>query len=75
MAVISDLLSIREVAAALRLKPRTIEEWVAQRKIETIRPGNGRVWIREAEVDRILKEGTRPVFKHGARSRFQMVTG
>jgi excisionase family DNA binding protein len=63
--VLPDLLLIPEVAAALRVKPSTIEEWRSKGKIKSYRPNGGRVVIPASEVARLLKESEQVVIKVG----------
>jgi excisionase family DNA binding protein len=61
--VLPDLCTIDETAAYFRLTRRGIEEWVAKRRIKSIRVQGGHVRIPASELQRIVTEGTRPVFK------------
>lgn len=57
-----DLLTVPEFAFALRVQPSCVRRWVAERKIATVRVGR-LVRIPSAEVDRIIREGTRTAAK------------
>jgi excisionase family DNA binding protein len=50
----SDLLKITEVATLVRVRPRTVRAWLAQRKIGYIKAGRG-VRIPRAELTRFLE--------------------
>lgn len=62
------LLSVPEAAARLTLKPKTLANWISQRRIEHVRIGN-RVRIPERVVAELIQKGTvKPVtvWKGGA---------
>lgn len=50
----SELLTIPETAARLRLGQRTIERWLATGEIRSVRLGRRRL-IPQEEVDRLLR--------------------
>ena len=56
------LLTVREAANQLSVKPTTIRKWVLLRKITSIRLGRA-VRIEEAELQRLLLAGRRPAAK------------
>lgn len=53
------LLTIPAAAELLGLSPRTIEDWISQRKISYLKIGRA-VRIDPAEIERILAESTIP---------------
>ena len=55
----NKLLTVAEVAEALRIKPATVRSWLLRGKINSYRVGRA-VRIEEAEIERLLKEGRRP---------------
>lgn len=50
----SELLTIEETAARLRLGKRTVERWLASGEIRSVRLGRRRM-IAQEEVDRLLR--------------------
>jgi excisionase family DNA binding protein len=54
-----NLMTVAEVAQALRVKPATIRAWVLRRKINSYRVGRA-VRISAEEIERILSDGRRP---------------
>lgn len=54
------LLTVPQAAERLGLAEGTLRNWMYQRKIEFVKIG-GTAKIREAEVERIIAEGTVPV--------------
>ena len=58
--MISKLLTVREVAERLALKPSTVRRMILERRIDTIRPSLRAVRIPEKSVQRILEKGFRP---------------
>jgi excisionase family DNA binding protein len=60
-----ELLTISECASVLRLKPSCIRRWLLVRKLSFVHIGR-LVRIPQSEVDRIIREGTRPA-KGGVR--------
>jgi excisionase family DNA binding protein len=53
------LLTVPEFASALRLKSSAVRRWIGDRKIAVVRVGR-LVRIPAAELERVLREGTRP---------------
>jgi len=51
------LFTIDEAAQQWRLKPRTVRRWIFLRKVDYVKVG-GRVRISEAEILRVIEEGT-----------------
>jgi excisionase family DNA binding protein len=54
----TDLLTVQEFAAALRLKPSAVRRWIREEKVTTVHVGR-LVRIPASEVDRIVQSGTR----------------
>ncbi|PYS12209.1 MAG: DNA-binding protein [Acidobacteria bacterium] len=52
--------TVKEAAEQLGLSPKTIRDWIWQRKIEFFRVGGRAIRIRQAEIDRLLDEGRVP---------------
>jgi excisionase family DNA binding protein len=57
--MLTNLLTVQEAAAALRIKPATVRAWVLRRKINSYRVGRA-VRISAEEIERILQDGLRP---------------
>ena len=55
-AVGDRLLTVAEVAAALRLNPQTVRNWIDQGSLPALRVGR-RVRIRRSDFERLLEEG------------------
>jgi excisionase family DNA binding protein len=53
-----ELLTIPEVAATLRIRPSAVRRWIHERKITIVHVGR-LVRVPSAEVDRLVREGTR----------------
>ena len=60
------LLTIPEAAAALSLSPKTLWAWRARRQIGIVQVGRA-VRVAQAEVDRIIAEGSVPALEPEAR--------
>ena len=63
----TKLLTVEEVALALRVSPRTVRSWILQRSIDYVKLGPGlraAVRIEKSELIRILRDGM-----HRARQR------
>ncbi len=56
------LLSVREFAERLNVKPATIRRWLLLRKITSVKIGRA-VRIPSSEGDRVLAEGLRPAIE------------
>lgn len=54
----NELLTIPEVAAALRIRPSAVRRWISEQKITIVHVGR-LVRVPAAEVNRIVLEGTR----------------
>jgi excisionase family DNA binding protein len=61
------LLSGAQVAELLGLKPVTIRQWIAKRKITAIKIGDRAVRIPESEVQRLIDRGTTPALPERGR--------
>ena len=53
------LLSIKEAADRLSLRPATLRHWVWQRQIATVKIGRC-IRIQEAVIQDLIQKGTRP---------------
>jgi excisionase family DNA binding protein len=62
----THLLTVKEFASPLKLKPSCVRRWIRERKITTIRVGR-LIRIPASEIDRVIAQGTRPA--KGGRSR------
>jgi excisionase family DNA binding protein len=51
----SQLLTVKEAAARLRLQPTTIRAWILNRRIQYVKIG-GRVFIRSADIDALIDQ-------------------
>jgi excisionase family DNA binding protein len=60
------LLRVDEAAVALGLSPKTLRDWIAQRRLEIVRLGRA-IRVSEAEVARIIADGTVPARRVGGR--------
>jgi excisionase family DNA binding protein len=58
---VTELLTVPEAAALLRLKVSTIRAWVCQRKIPYVKLGGRLVRIRRLDADAIIAAGLVPV--------------
>ena len=50
----SELLTVPEAAALLRLKPSTIRSWVCQKRIPYVKLGGRLVRIRRSDADALI---------------------
>ena len=55
------LLTVPEAADILRIKPKTLRDWIWKRKIETVRNGSRYVRIDEAVVQDFINSHTVPM--------------
>ena len=53
------LYSVSEAAEALRASRWSVYRWMSQGKLQRTRVANGRVTIRESELQRLVKDGQR----------------
>jgi excisionase family DNA binding protein len=56
---LTGLCNIDETAAALAVKPKTIRTWIAARRLGCVRLGRA-VRVPQAEIDRVISQGTIP---------------
>jgi excisionase family DNA binding protein len=63
----SQLLTVKEAATRLRLKPTTIRAWILNRKIQYAKIG-GRVFIRSADIDALIDQNLIPAEPTGKAS-------
>ena len=56
----SDLLTVSEAAALLRLKPSTMRAWVHRRRIPFVKLG-GRVLFRRSDLEAVIAKSVVPV--------------
>ena len=54
------LLTVPEAADRLKLQPSTIRKWIFQRRLAHVRIGRRAVRIREADVEKLIREGYAP---------------
>jgi excisionase family DNA binding protein len=52
-----ELMTVAEIAAALRLIQATIRNWIASGKLPALRLGQRRVRVKRADFDRLVAEG------------------
>jgi excisionase family DNA binding protein len=52
------LLTIDEVADALRIRPRTVRKWLYLGKLQAVKIGRS-VRVRQSTVEALIREGTR----------------
>jgi excisionase family DNA binding protein len=62
----SDLLTVEEFAAALRVKPSCIRRWAREAKVTVVHVGR-LVRIPASEIERIISAGTRPAVNSQSR--------
>lgn len=65
----SDLLTYAEAAERLRIKPDTLQRWVAAGRVPHKKYFNKRVFFTEAHVEAILQEFERGVLTKPTRRR------
>jgi excisionase family DNA binding protein len=58
----AKLLKVPEAAEMLALSQKTIWQWIGERRIAVVRLGRA-VRIPQAEVNRLMEEGTTPAIK------------
>jgi excisionase family DNA binding protein len=59
MTTDTNLLTVDEAAAYLKLKPPTMRAWVLKRKVGVVRLGRS-VRLRKTELDLLIETGTTP---------------
>ena len=57
---VGKLLTVAEAADRLKLQPSTIRKWIFQRRLAHVRIGQRAVRIREADVEKLIREGYTP---------------
>lgn len=62
-AAFTELLTVPEAAALLRLKPSTIRAWTCQRKIPFVKLGR-LVRIRRCDAEALISLGAVPMISH-----------
>jgi excisionase family DNA binding protein len=60
----SELLTVREFAAALKVTQACVRRWLLERRINSVRVGR-LVRIPRQELGRIIQEGLRPALERG----------
>ena len=60
MAESSDLLTVSETAALLRLKVSTVRAWVLQRRVPFVKLGGKRVFFRRADLEALIAASVIP---------------
>ncbi len=58
----SRLLRVPEAAEMLALSPKTVWQWIGERRILVVRLGRA-VRVPQSEIDRLMEEGTTPAIK------------
>ena len=56
---VSELLTVSEASAILRLKPSTIRSWLLKKKVTSVKLG-GRVFIRNRDCLALIEAGVVP---------------
>lgn len=54
------LLTVKEAAERLCLRPSTIRKWLLRRELSYVKVGKRSIRITEREVDRLITSGSRP---------------
>jgi excisionase family DNA binding protein len=54
------LMTCIQVADALGLKPVTIRQWIAKRKIASVKVGDRAIRVHSAEVEKLVERGYTP---------------
>lgn len=57
------LLTVPEAADRLRLQPSTVRKWLFERRLAYVRVGRRSVRIREADIEKIIRENYTPALK------------
>jgi excisionase family DNA binding protein len=60
MAESTDLLTVPETAALLRLKVSTVRAWVLQRRVPFVKLGGKRVFFRRADLETLISTSVVP---------------
>jgi excisionase family DNA binding protein len=56
----NQLLTIDEAARAMSVRPKTVRNWIAQRRISVVRPMGWSIRIPATEIYRIVNRDTIP---------------
>lgn len=59
MPATAKLLKVPEAAGMLALSPKTVWQWIGERRIEVVRLGRA-VRVPLSEIERLVEEGTTP---------------
>jgi excisionase family DNA binding protein len=62
------LLTVKEAAERLSLRPCTVRKWLFERRVAYVRVGRRAVRLREADIEKIIRENYTPALK-GAHER------
>ena len=70
MKSVGDLMTVKDVAAALKVSVRTVQRLVALQRIEIVRPaGLAVLRFRRSEVERLIQEGVVPPARYWTENR------
>jgi len=64
----TGLLTVNDVAVALGVSRASVRRWIASRIITTVKVGPRLVRVSRAEVERLIRAGTRPALSPSQRS-------
>jgi excisionase family DNA binding protein len=62
-SIIEKLLTVPEAAERLRLQPSTVRKWIFERRLAYVRVGQRAVRIREADIEKLIRENYTPALK------------
>ena len=57
------LLNVEQAADALAIREKTVRAWIAQRRLGYVRVAGRAIRIPQAEIDRLLSEGSVPALE------------
>jgi excisionase family DNA binding protein len=60
---VEKLLTVPEAAGRLRLQPSTVRKWLFERRLGYVRVGRRAVRIREADIEKLLRDNYTPALK------------
>jgi excisionase family DNA binding protein len=63
----TELLTVPEASAALRLRPSTLRSWVLNRQVSFVKLG-GRVFFRLEDIQALIEAGFRPANPAGGQA-------
>ncbi len=63
----TELLTVTEASAVLRLKPSTVRSWLLKRRLPFVKLGS-RVFIRQEDCLGLIEAGLRPALSSGLNS-------